>query len=273
MKNYSLCLLFLILLVSGAQAQQAEPPALGGARFVSAAERVADSNAAFGIGLSLDGGASFTDTAALANPVRIVGLIRPEPEHIGQAADIFVVDRVNLVFMMQNQDGIFSNWNGRVPDLVPFREGVVLGESEQVVVFEGTLGAAGDHRFFLGYLPADGFLRYTPTPVRLTIVEENPVDPAFALFESSISQNVVTRCLECHVSGGLGPASGAQHVFLAPAASFLEDNFEEFRALKARVGTATILSKVTGGLAHGGSQVLTSGSQTYQDLQTFLNLL
>lgn len=274
MKCFASCLLILsVCFPFAAAAQTSAPRELGGARFESAANRVADSNASFALGLSLDGGLSFRESAGLGDTVSIIARIRPEAAHVGQNADIFVVDRVNLVFMMQNQDGVFVPWNGRVPDLEPFREQQTLSADMELEIFSGTLAASGDHRFFIGYLPEDGGLRYTPVPHRLDIVEASAADRAFALFQSTISPDIIgSRCIQCHVSGGLAQAGGAFHIFRQPPGSFLETNYGIFRDLVALRGVSYVLTKVTGGNAHGGGVQLTAGSVDYQNLREFLEL-
>ena len=271
-KTASIALVLGLLFGPIAGAQQDIP----GVRFVNSSERTADSNAHFTLGLSLDDGQTFTDSARVGDHVRIIGTIRPEAEQIGQSADIFVVDRVNLVFMMKTRDGVFVNWNGRVPDLVPVEEGVTLGEEMQVDVFSGPLGTTGDHRFFLGYLAEDGFLRYTPEPIRIDILPEqqDPRETAFALFESVVSPQIVGGiCIDCHVSGGLADTGGAFHIFQEPVSASLQTNFDIFDALVARNGVGGILAKVRGENFHGGGFVLSPTSQLYEDFEAFLNLL
>lgn len=249
---------------------------IDGVRFVSSSERTADSNAAFSLGLSLDGGQTFTDSARVSDTVSIIGTITPEQEQIGQTADIFVVDRVNLVFKMKTQDGVFVDWDGRVPNLVPVLEGVILEADMEVDVFSGILGESGDHRFFLGYLAEDGFLRYTPLPMRIDILpeEQDPLETAFTLFESSISPNILApSCSQCHVPGGLADTEGALHIFQLPLASSLQTNFQIFQNLVDARSVSFILAKVRGENFHGGGTQLLPGTQEYEDLEAFLNLL
>lgn len=268
--------LFLLSLLASLQAagQSGSLTEMTGARFESAANRVADTNASFALGLTLDDGSSFRTSALLSDSVRIMGRIRPDPAHVGQTADIFLVDRVNLVFMMKNQDGNFVPWDARVPTLVPFLEAQTLSADMEVEVFSGTLGEAGDHRIFIGYLPAGGSLHYTPEPHRLEITEESPSERAFAMFSSTISPDIVeTLCIQCHVSGGSAHAGGAYHIFRSPPGDYLESNFSIFQGLVKNRSVSYILSKVTGGSSHGGGVQLTSGSQEYQALAEFLELV
>lgn len=145
------------------------PQAIAGATFNGQSDPVANSTSLYAIGMTLNNGSTYTTTAWDQEDVKIVGHINPEPQHLGQRADIFVVDRVNLAFTMKNLSGVWEPWNGRVPDLVPFREDVMLTNNLAVDIFTGRLGTAGDHRVFIGYAGPDGKLRYTPTPLRLTI--------------------------------------------------------------------------------------------------------
>lgn len=237
--------------------------------------RVLDSNATFSLGMTRDNGATYTSTAAVTDTVQIRGEIRPEASQVGQTADLFVVDR-NLTtgeFRMRTKDGVWVPWNVTVSTLVPYRERVSLTSTVSVDMFSGTLGNAAEHRIFLGYLPADGVLRYHTSGMPLTIAA-SANDRAYGLFTSIISPNIIAaRCSLCHVSGGLAQAGGAMHIFRLPLASNLTANFDIFKSLIAARGSAYVLSKVTGGNAHGGGVQLTAGTAEYQSLAEFVNLL
>jgi hypothetical protein len=236
---------------------------------------VTESNATYAIGLSLDGGATFVETARLADTISITGIIRPEPEHVGQTADIFIVDRINIAnFEMRTQDGVYVPWNGNVASLIPWRENQVLTNEFPVEIFTGTLGVAGDHRLFLGYLPADGILRYTPTAHRIDITTQSAREQAEEFFPEAISTNIVqAACIACHVSGGAAQGL-ALHTFVRVSnANHLTVNFNQFENLVMQRGRQHVLSKVLGGLAHGGGQQLVQNSQEYRDLDSFLTLL
>jgi hypothetical protein len=154
---------------SGGSGAISLPPVLSGGAFQGQTNPAATTGASFALGLTRDNGQSWLTTARVGDNVKVVGYIKPEAQHIGQKVDVFVVDRLNLAFRMKNLDGVFLPWDGRVPNLVPFIEDVTLTDNMQVNIFTGTLGVSGDHRFFLGYMPTDGVLRYTPNALRLTI--------------------------------------------------------------------------------------------------------
>ena len=258
-------------------AQNAAPQTFSGFRH-NGPGRVLDSNATFALGMTRDNGASYVSTAGLTDAVQIRGEIRPEAGHVGQTADIFVVDRIldTGEFRMRNQSGVWVPWNATVTTLVPYRERVTLTSAVTVDVFTGTLGSTGGHRIFLGYLPADGVLRYHTSGLALTINQQSlsASDQAYNLFVSSISPNLIApRCIACHVSGGSAQAGGAFHIFRQPLDSNLRVNFDIFKGLLTLRGATYVLAKAAGGNSHGGGVQVTGNSAEYQKLAEFLNLL
>lgn len=133
--------------------------------------RVAPSTSTFSVGVSRDNGATFVSTATVGETVLIRGEIRPEAANVGQPADIFVVARLldNNTFLMRTSSGAWVSWNGTVSQLQPFRRNEVLDAVEPLDLFTGTLATAGDHRLFLGYMSADGILRYHVSGLPLNI--------------------------------------------------------------------------------------------------------
>lgn len=237
--------------------------------------RVLDSNATFALGMTRDNGATYNTTAHVTDNVEIRGEIRPEPNQIGQLADIFVVDRILTTgeFRMRTAAGVWVPWNATVSSLVPYRERVTLSSTVSVDMFSGTLGNAAEHRIFLGYLPPDGVLRYHTSGMPLTIAA-SAAERANGLFTSTISPNIIAaRCIQCHVDGGLAQAGGAYHIFKLPLAGNLSANYDIFKGLIALRGAPFVLNKVRGGLAHGGGVQLTAGTAEYRALEEFVDLL
>ncbi|MES2627091.1 MAG: hypothetical protein V4628_17525 [Pseudomonadota bacterium] len=267
-------LILSLLFPLTAIAHDLAPAELVGVRFEGPANPAVTSSASFGIGLTLDNGATYESSARVADQVRILGTVHPEPAHLNQKADLFMVTRVNGVFMMKNLDGVYVIWNGRVPDLVPFVEDVTLTADMAVDMFIGTLGVKGDHRIFLGYSPQDGKLYYTPNAHRLDITEQSATEQAYEQFVSFISPNLIqSRCIQCHVNGGLAQQGGAYHIFQLPLGFSTQTNFGIFKGLVNLRGVDYILTKVTGGNAHGGGVQLVNGSPDYEALEHFLNLV
>lgn len=266
----------ILFSVAGAVLAQGTMESRPGSRHVGPGA-VDSSTSTFAVGVTLDGGASFVSSAGLDDTVEIRGEIRPEADNIGQPADIFVVDRLlGGGFLMRDQSGAWIPWDVSVDTLVPFREGVLLDDVQSIDMFSGTLGRAGEHAIFLGYLPPDGILRYHTSGLPVTITEtstQTPLEQAEASFESTINPNVVPFCLDCHVAGGAAHGL-AQHVFVHGSSdSAIDTNFNQLRSLLSSRGKAYILAKVRGENAHVGGMVLSSSSQQYRDLQSFLELL
>lgn len=239
------------------------------------------STSTFLVGVTRDNGASYVNTASVSDNVEIRGEIRPESGNVNQVADIFVVDRLvndqggHISFSMRTAAGVWEPWNGTVALLQPFREDVSLTSGFQLTMFNGTLGTAGNHRLFLGYMAPDGVLRYHPTGVPVTITEaqtQTPLVQATVLFETKVSPNIVsTICVACHMSGG---AAGNVHTFIGGSSSAaLTADFNTLRGLAAR-GTAFIMNYIgSPSTLHGGGQLLQPGSTDYNDMQQLLNLM
>ncbi|MES2624379.1 MAG: hypothetical protein V4628_03815 [Pseudomonadota bacterium] len=274
MKQIVICALVFIISF-GAYAQTPTRKELIGVTHTGPGQQ-GSSSATYAIGMSLDGNASFVETARLQDSVVISGVIRPEAAHIGLSADIFVVDRVNLAnFFMRDASSNYIPWNGNVPTLTPFLEDQILSAEFPVELFAGSLEAAtvGDHRFFLGYKPADGVLRYTPIAARVEFVSQTVRDQAFGIFTSSISNIVQTNCIVCHTSGGLADGRSIQKFVSSNNPDHLTINFAQFENLVNVRGREFVLTKVRGGNNHEGGVVLVNGSPDYNNLSTFLSLL
>jgi hypothetical protein len=239
--------------------------------------RVSDSNATFALGVTRDNGATYINSAGVSDSVQILGEVRPDPAHIGQTADIYVVDRLldTNEFRMRTQDNVWVPWNVMIATLVPFRTNVPLNGPVLVDMFTGTLGTAGNHRLFIGYKPADGVLRYHVYGLPLTISAQSQSarEQALSLFTSTISPNIVAvTCIACHVNGGSAPSVGA-YTLRSPPESNLQANFDIYRGLVQSRGANFILSKASGGNEHSGGMQLSSSSAEYQSFSNFLNLL
>ncbi len=241
---------------------------------------VTSSSSTFGVGITLDNGATYVSTASVSQTVQIRGEVRPEAADVGLLGDIFVVDRQlngpgtsDDVFLMRNQSGTWVSWNVQVATLVPFLEDQTLDAVETVNMFTGTLGTVGDHRIFLGYLPPTGALRYHTSGLAVTITAaqtQTPQAQATALFASKISPNIVQNiCISCHIANG---AAGNVHTFLPGSGQAqLDANFLVMDNLLS-MGKVTLLARVRG-VNHTGGAVLNQGTTDYNDFEQFLTLL
>lgn len=109
--------------------------------------------------------------------------------------------------------------------------------------------------------------------------DEPTESPATAFFRESISTQIVqARCVQCHVQGGL--SGNTRLVFVRSTdADHINKNVNAFKEFLRRQhddgedGTAVVLTKVTGGDAHGGGVQIDAGSTLYSNLESFLALL
>ncbi len=130
------------------------------------------STAAFGAGLTTDGGVTYSKTASLQDTVTLVGTLEPEVQHRGLTANIYVVERINGTFYMRNTSDQLVPWSDvKVASLVPFRTGVTLSAANQFTIMTGKFTVTGDHSIFVGYVVAGQALRYNGSAVRLTVTE------------------------------------------------------------------------------------------------------
>lgn len=167
-RTLTLLLAALLFVACTAQAQVPLP-----------ASRFADmpSTAGFTLGLSLIDSPGLTTTALTTDQVRITGTIAPEPEQLGQQADIFVVARVGDFFYMRTQSGAFVLWDGVVSRLVPYMPAQTLTPHIEVDFLTGNVPVPGNHRLFIGYRAADGVLVYTYRPLEISITEGTGTAP------------------------------------------------------------------------------------------------
>ena len=213
--------------------------------------------------------------ATTTDTLKIKVNIRPDSSDLNKMADLFTVSRVNGVFWMQDLNHQYVQWSGKISDLVPFMENVILSPSLDIEVFSGQFSVSGEYKIFTGYLPVnESSLVYTPVPGSYQIAAADQSVAAKEFFTSAIETPVVqTKCILCHVEGGL--ARDTALVFSKPGVASALNNYGVFKALFDSNPDATeyILSKVSGGNGHTGGVQLVAGGQQYSDMQQFLALL
>jgi len=123
--------------------------------------------------------------------------------------------------------------------------------------------------------------------VRLNLSNEDPVqfqladfsvnessagNDALTLFEANVSSQIVdSRCVVCHVDGGV--ASDTEIIFQNGGSDSLTENFGQLQSfINSRSDSRDyILTKVSGGNGHGGGVQLPAGSADYNALQSFID--
>jgi hypothetical protein len=176
------------LLCSAAAAQSNGITELGGARVPPAGSASAVTNARFAIGITTDNGVTWRSSVAPTEALRIVGRVRPEATHIGQAADLYMLVKDGAVVLMRRTDGGFEQWNGQLSGLLPFQQQAILAADTDMTLYAGQLGVSGQFELFLGYRGPDGVLHYSAAPYVLNSSAGQPGTATTWLFNGSAWQ-------------------------------------------------------------------------------------
>lgn len=227
----------------------------------------------FAISITSPNGLTQISTLLVNEAVTITGIINADPTHLNQRADIFVVmlDANTGQFYMRNLDGQFEKWNGVVKDLKPTRENVTLTLNYSTPIYTGTYANATRQQVFIGYMSkVSTALLYTPIPASFEVKTPTSTVAPLTYFSDNIENNILPRCLACHISGGL--AKDSLLILDRSSSTSALNNFAAFGRVAAAKGIGYILTKATGGNAHTGGVQLGLGSTDYNNLSTFLQL-
>ncbi|OQW93937.1 MAG: hypothetical protein BWK79_08495 [Beggiatoa sp. IS2] len=115
-----------------------------------------------------------------SEPITLTGLIAPDAENVGQAAEVFVVEFLvpadaegkatgsyedcgnpekGAFYMWTTQEALsLELWNGYPETLIPFSRIEALTNSSTLKVYQGSLPSAGHHCLYFGYRIPDGRL-------------------------------------------------------------------------------------------------------------------
>jgi hypothetical protein len=111
------------------------------------------------------------------------------------------------------------------------------------------------------------------------VLGEEPTIDAQQFFTDNVAMSVVqSKCINCHTSTGIAPSQGSRLVLVTNSnANHLSTNHEAFIALGDVLGSTDLSDYVTakagGQLGHGGGKQLSSGTQDFLNLETYLNLI
>ena len=109
-------------------------------------------------------------------------------------------------------------------------------------------------------------------------VRPSGADATAEAFRTLASPIVQSKCVNCHVSGGV--SGNSRLVFVTDAdPDHLAKNLEAIKGLVDTVNDATgdgadyILAMIRGGLGHGGGVQVAEGTDEYDDMERFLGVL
>lgn len=247
-----------------------------------AALHKATTSAKFFAGASTDNGATYKSSFAATDVLDINAAIRPEPAHINQPGDLYVILGLGQQFFMRDAKGNFLPWDLTLPNLQAAVANKPLVANETIAVLDNsTLGAVGlvgnSYTMFLAYrlTSKPNEIYYSGSPAQFTIAAGS--DPkaeaaALTLFTDTVSTQIIqNQCIACHTPTGIAAASKL-HYLGSNQANHLQTNFDTLKnyVLKEPNGAQLVLSKPAGTL-HGGGAPLPAGSQNLATWTNFVN--
>ena len=98
-------------------------------------------------------------------------------------------------------------------------------------------------------------------------------DEAQDYYAANVEALIQDKCIVCHRIGGQAANSGVDLLFTSSVASnhMAFDNYVNTPSQGARA--SRVLSKITGGLGHGGGRVIVPGSSNYDAFESYVELL
>ena len=233
-------------------------------------------------GASADNGETFGSGFDFNTPLDISGSIQIEESHTNTVGNLYIVVLLGEDYLYRDSEGNYQAWDLDLSTLQAASPDKTLSSFEPLTIVDdvplGPAGAAGlTLSIFFAYNTSavPGELYYSGTPVTLAIGTEPPAEPAsLTLYNASISAPVVqSRCVSCHVSGGV--SGNTRLVFVRSSVdNYMTLNFNEMVDFVRNTpnGASLILSKPQG-IGHGGGIQLLSGSIELDNLSKFIEAL
>ena len=205
----------------------------------------------------------------------IVLSLAPQPSHQGIKADVYTVIVAGGRFFTLDPDGGYSPWNGAVETLTPFVTGHTLSSTNEFTLLDGTLSEAGSYLYFAAYgVEGETRLLFTPNPAQLAVKESTALpdeanSQAAMTFDAEVEDSIVqTRCIACHVEGGLARSSALLFQRTNTASSL--NNFGALSAYIDAKGSELFLAKIAGEQGHVGGVQLAKDSSGYASFQKLI---
>ena len=233
-------------------------------------------------GASADNGETFGSGFDFNTPLDISGSIQIEELHINTVGNLYIVVLLGEDYLYRDSEGNYQAWDLELSTLQAASPDKTLSSFEPLTIVDdvplGPAGAAGlTLSIFFAYNTSavPGELYYSGTPVTLAIGAEPPAEPAsLTLYNASISAPIVqSRCVSCHVSGGV--SGNTRLVFVRSSVdNYMTLNYNEMVDFVRNTpnGASLILSKPQG-IGHGGGIQLLSGSIELDNLSKFIEAL
>lgn len=222
--------------------------------------------------------ASSTSRLTTAQLLDISVTLKPDTNNLDRMGSVFAVFVKDDHFFLLRPDRSFTMWNGEVETLLPFLQDFNLTKAGSVHLLSGRLNNPGQYQIFTAYMAeGEALLKFTPDPFILTVhgADNSPeLEQATSLYQAEVESRVVqTRCIVCHVEGGVARNSSLK--FQRNMTGSALNNLNMLKAYLALNGNSaeTVLSRASGGNAHPGGQQLVNGSRDYKVFEQVLTLL
>jgi len=260
-------LVSLFALTTAAQLPELGSPSTGSGQSTSAR---------FFGGATADGGETFLENFQPWELLDIVGAIEVEPGHVGSVGNIYVVASDGQYFYQRLPDTSFLLWDGDVATLQAAVADTSLTALEELAIIEELafeqVGVTDlSMLFFLAYdsqlEPGEIFYSGSPVAVNIASMEAD----AFQLYQDTVSAPIIqTRCIVCHVSGGL--AGSTRLVYTpAPQPDYQLTNYDMLsQFIVAEPGGSELILSKPQGMTHGGGVVLPPGSAELEAFTAFV---
>ncbi len=230
------------------------------------------SSSVFQLSIAADAAATALTTTMTMD---IVLSLAPQASHQGIKADVYTVIVVGGRFFTLDPDGGYSPWNGAVETLTPFVTGHTLSSTNEFTLLDGTLSEAGSYLYFAAYgVEGETRLLFTPNPAQLAVKESTALpdeanSQAAMTFDAEVEDSIVqTRCIACHVEGGLARSSALLFQRTNTASSL--NNFGALSAYIDAKGSELFLAKIAGEQGHVGGVQLAKDSSGYASFQKLI---
>lgn len=201
--------------------------------------------------------------------------IFPAAEDIGKKADIYNAVLVNQKeWWMLDTNGTYIPWNISLKKLEPFQEEVTLEGSIALDLISGKFNVTGELRYFFAYaVEGTNYFVASPKAFRLNIISDSTgsQDEALSLYKNDVEEQIVqSKCIVCHVDGGLARNSElrfSNRNELAPETNF---NFLKNFISTNDNGVDYILDTASGGNNHPGGEQLSKNTDLYKVFENSL---
>ena len=204
--------------------------------------------------------------------------LRPQASDLTKTASVYTVIVANNQFFKLEPDGGYAPWDGALETLTPFVTNQILTSSQTLTLLDGTMAEAGDYLYYAAYsIEGETRLHFTPEPAQILVkasteLPDNSASQAAITFENEIETAVVqTRCVACHVEGGLARNSALQ--FQRTNAASALNNFGALSTYVEKKGSDLLLAKIAGEQGHAGGMQLPKDSEGYASIQKMVTEL